>query len=355
MIANLSITITTALAGAYAGRKLKLPAAFMTGSMIAVIIMNFFIGRAYCPATAKPYVQVIAGAFIAMSITRQTVKDMRLIVKPLLAYLGCLIVWALFCGFIMHTLGGLDKVTAFLSCVPGGLTDISLLSMDMGANTPQVTTLQTLRMIMAVGAFPLLTRNYVARFGHRFEWPKAGRVPAEGEQPAKAEAAVQTRTLQNMFVSMAVAAAGAGIGMLIGFPSAAMTGAMLAAAGWNIFTGRVFIPGELRKVTQVVAGSIVGAMVTRADIEGLASMIIPFLIIVGEYVIFDFVIAPVLARLFRVDLLTMILACTPAGASDMALIAGDMGGEISDVAVFHVVRLCVVLTVFPAIIQWIAA
>ena len=355
MIVNLGITITTALAGACAGRKLKLPAAFMTGSMIAVIIMNFFVGRAYCPATAKPYVQVIAGAFIAMSITRQTVRDMKLIIKPLLAYLGCLIVWALFCGLVMHTLGGLDKVTAFLSCVPGGLTDISLLSMDMGANTPQVTTLQTLRMIMAVGAFPLLTRNYVARFGHRFEWPKAGQAPAAGERPSGPDSGINIKTPQNMFISMAIAAAGAYLGMLAGIPSAAMTGAMIAAAGWNVLTGRVFIPGELRKVTQIVAGSIVGAMVTRADIEGLVSMIIPFMIIVEEYVIFDFVIAPVLARIFRMDLLTMILACTPAGASDMALIAGDMGGEISDVAVFHVVRLCMVLTVFPALIQWIAA
>ena len=351
MIVDLGITMSTALAGAVAGKKLKLPAAFMTGSMIAVILMNFMIGRAYCPASAKPYVQVIAGAFIAMSITRQTVKDMRLIVKPLLAYLGCLLIWALFCGLIMHLLGGLDPVTAFLSCVPGGLTDISLLSLDMGANTPQVTTLQTLRMIMAVGVFPLLTRGFVARFGHRFEWPGAVRetVREAGDRPDS-----QRKTPQNMVITMAVAAAGALIGITVGIPSAAMTGAMIASAAWNVVTGRVFIPGELRKLTQIVAGAIIGAMVTRADILSIGTMIVPFLIIIGEYLIFDFVIAPVLAKVFRMDLLTMILACTPAGASDMALIAGDMGGEISDVAVFHVVRLCVVLTVFPALIQWLA-
>lgn len=104
MMIKLVITIVTALAGALAGKKLKLPAAFMTGSMIAVIALNYMTGLAYCPATAKPYVQVIAGAFIAMSITRQTVKDMRLIVKPLLAYLICLLVWALFCGMMMHVI-----------------------------------------------------------------------------------------------------------------------------------------------------------------------------------------------------------------------------------------------------------
>lgn len=348
MIIELGCTIAVALAGSFIGKKLHMPAAFMTGAMIAVIFFSYFTDMAYCPTTAKPFVQLVAGAFIALGIDMQTVKDMKKIVKPLIAYICCLIVWALICGYIMFFAGNIDSVTAFLSCVPGGLTDISLISIDMGANTPQVTTLQTLRMIMAVGLFPVLTKLYVKRFGTYFK-STAGEKRADNKEKKKVVC-----TFKNLCITLAIAFIGGTIGSYIGFPSATLTGSMIAVAVYNIFTGNAFVPVKLRRVTQVVAGAMIGAMVTRADIQSLVYMVIPFCIIVCEYVVFDFVIAPVLAKIFHMELLTMILACTPAGASDMALIAGDMGGEISEVAVFHVVRLCIVLTVFPPAVGWIS-
>lgn len=344
MILRLSLTLLVALTGAYIGKRIHLPAAFMTGAMLIVIIYNFITGQAFCPTLAKPFVQLIAGAFIAFGVTRSSIRDMKKIIKPLLLYIGCILIWALLCGFASHKLGGLDAMTAFLSCVPGGLTDISLMSMDMGANTPQVTTLQMLRMIMAVGLFPVLTRFYVARFGTEQDQAAAAATEKETVSPEKKQPLNILRTLL-------VACVGGGIGYCLDFPAGTLTGALIATAAYNIRTDLAYMPIQFRRCTQLIAGAMIGSMVTRADILNLTTLVVPLIILVCEYLFLDFIIAPILARAFHLDLLTMILACTPAGAADMALIAGDMGGNTSDVAVFHVVRLCTVLTVFPAVIQ----
>lgn len=344
MILRLTLTLLVALAGAYLAKRIHLPAAYMTGAMLIVIVYNFIMEQAYCPTIAKPFVQLIAGAFIAFGINRSSILDMKKIVKPLFLYIVCILIWALLCGYAVHKFGGLDAMTAFLACVPGGLTDISLMSMDMGANTSQVTTLQMLRMIMAVGLFPILTRAYVTRFGTEQDKTAAFAAEKETASPKKKQPLNILRTLL-------IACAGGAIGYYLDFPAGTLTGAMISTAIWNIRTELAFMPIQFRRYTQLIAGSMIGAMVTRADVRNLVQLIFPLMIIVCEYLFLDFIIAPILAKVFHIDLLTMILACTPAGAADMALIAGDMGGNSSDVAVFHVVRLCTVLTVFPAVIQ----
>lgn len=346
MIVNLGITILVACAGAFLGKKLKFPAAFMTGSMVLVIIFNFLTDLAYCPNTAKPFVQLIAGAFIAFGITKTALLEMKQIVRPLITYILCLLIWALPAGYLMHLLGGIDLLTAMLCAVPGGLTDISLLSIDMGANTPQVTTMQTLRMTMAVGLFPILTKLYVQRFGSAADKETLTQTPKEPSDPS-------LKKPWNVLKTFVIACIGGGIGYILGFPAATLTGAMISTGIYNVKTQKAYMPIEFRRVTQIVAGAMIGAMVTRTDLMNLHKLLIPLIILVLEYATLDFLAAPFLARVFHIDLLTMILACTPAGAADMALIAGDMGGNTSDVAVFHVLRLCSVLTVFPMLIQFL--
>ena len=45
------------------------------------------------------------------------------------------------------------------------------------------------------------------------------------------------------------------------------------------------------------------------------------------------------------------LVSTPAGASDMALVAADMGITNPEVSVLHVLRLITVVTVFPHVLS----
>ncbi len=48
------------------------------------------------------------------------------------------------------------------------------------------------------------------------------------------------------------------------------------------------------------------------------------------------------------------LAATPAGASDMALISADLGIHNIRLIFLQVMRLIAVITLFPALLKWIA-
>jgi len=47
------------------------------------------------------------------------------------------------------------------------------------------------------------------------------------------------------------------------------------------------------------------------------------------------------------------LAATPAGATDMALISADIGIESADVIVLQIIRMITVISLFPQIIRLI--
>ena len=49
------------------------------------------------------------------------------------------------------------------------------------------------------------------------------------------------------------------------------------------------------------------------------------------------------------------LAATPAGASDMALISADIGVNSRELVELQVIRLVVVVSLFPQIIVWVAS
>lgn len=56
-------------------------------------------------------------------------------------------------------------------------------------------------------------------------------------------------------------------------------------------------------------------------------------------------------RLFDCGCKEGMLIASPAGASGMALIMDDMGAQNTDVVIMQVARACVVMAVFPQIIN----
>ena len=49
------------------------------------------------------------------------------------------------------------------------------------------------------------------------------------------------------------------------------------------------------------------------------------------------------------------LAATPAGANDMALISGDLGVHSQDLNVLQIIRMIVVVSVFPQIVRLVVS
>ena len=75
---------------------------------------------------------------------------------PALLVMAGVLLFSLLTGYVMHQLTKLDLATCLLASTPGGLTEMSLLSEDLGADTPKIAVMQTARLLYVVAFFPTM-------------------------------------------------------------------------------------------------------------------------------------------------------------------------------------------------------
>jgi len=344
-ITKIIITMSVGITGAAISKKARLPAAFMTGSMLAVIAYGLLSGMAYFPIQFKPVVQAIAGGAIGVSINKTSINGLKHIAKPVTIYVLSLVGTAMIASYFMSLITPLSWVTSLLSCAPGGIVEMSLLSYEFNANTSHITILQMMRLITALGVFPSLTRAYLNKY--------ANGNSTEQTQENTPDLQQNVSIRRSVIPTFLVLAAGGVIGNYSGLPAGVLTGSMLFVAAFQIKTGRASMSVKTRRVAQIVAGTMVGATMTINDLISMNQLVIPFIIVFVEYLVLNYIVGPFIAKKFTIDLTTMLLACTPAGVSDMALIAGEMGGDQAKVAVFQIARLTSVLLIFPCIARFL--
>ncbi len=346
------LTTAVALAGALIAKKLRLPAALMTGAMVAVVLYNVFTQAGSFPLALKPIVQIVAGGFIGLSVTRDNFRELRTMVRPVTVYFLLLVVICTSAGLLTRFVSPqVDLPTGLLACAPGGIMDMTLLSYDYNANTAQITTLQMLRLLLGFSIFPSISQKYVA-YLRRTGKIDAALVADPDEAAVKGSG---TGSGRDFLLTALVAVAGGAAGHLSGFPAGALTFSMVAVAVYNVRWARAYMPDWIRKVAQILSGALVGVTITRADILNLRYLVVPFFIVAVQYTFICYGIGPFIARRYHIGVDTMLLACSPAGVTDMALIAQDMGGDVSKVAVFQIVRLCGTLAVFPVLVKLFVA
>lgn len=95
----------------------------------------------------------IAGSFIGDDIEKEDLKEFKNILKPLLL-LTLYTVNTFVIGYIIYLISDFDLLTALFSSVSGSITDISIISLDLGADSAIVALMQTSRVILTLALFP---------------------------------------------------------------------------------------------------------------------------------------------------------------------------------------------------------
>lgn len=160
------VTFVVGLLGGFIAKKLGMPAPFMTGSMLAVALFSIVFAQAMMPSTLKTIAQVISGAYIGQQISKQDIFYLPKIGKPILFLMALFTVNMFLMGWIFHVFFDMDLITAWLSCMPGGIMDVSLISIDMGAKSEIVATMQLIRLVGMLLILPYWIMLIMRRFGH---------------------------------------------------------------------------------------------------------------------------------------------------------------------------------------------
>ena len=337
---QLLLTILCALAVGYLLDRVHLPGGMMVGAVIGACLLGVTTGQSHMPGPAKTIAQIIAGAFIGSGITREDVREMKTVVKPALILIPCLLAINIIAGLLIYATGKMDMMTALMCCVPGGISDIPMIAADMGADPSIVVTMQFIRLVLGIGCFPLMIR---AVTGGAEEKTAAVKVKKKKEFK-----------VLNVMLTFAVAAVCGLIGKASPMPSGTMGFATLGSIIFACaFPGKAQMPRLLRKLAQLLSGAYVGASIGVEQVRTLMTMGVPVLIIVSGYTLGCFGIGWLLFKAGCFTRREGMLAATPAGASDMALISADLGVSNAKLIVLQVLRLIVVVLVFPSILSFV--
>ncbi len=333
-------TLLAAYAAGWLLNRLRMPGGMMVGAVIGAATFGILSGQAELPSITKVVAQVVAGAFIGSGVRREDMRQMRALLKVAVILIGCLLVVNLVSGIIIWRVSSMGLLTAFMASVPGGLSDIPIIAADMGADASQVLALQMVRFMMGIGLFPSLiallpaddrttTHETVTYAQPDSDWP-------------------------NTLLTLMVAAVFGVLGSVSSVPGGTMAFSAIGSIGFKLLYPKACLKLPVRIAAQCLSGAYVGASIGITQLIAMKQLLWPAVILLACYMLGTVLISALLHRLGVFRLRESLLAATPAGASDMALISADLGVQNVNLILLQVMRLVVVITLFPALLYLIA-
>ncbi len=334
------LTIVVGAAAGYLFLKGKIPGGMMVGALVGSVALNITTDLAYMPYAARLAAQITAGAFIGATIKRSDVARMPKLVKPACILLGGMLILNLVMGTVIHFVGDLDWMTAFFCAVPGGMSDTPIIAAEMGANGAAVALMQFSRLVCGIGVFPSIILAMTRK-----------EVMPQGE--ARKKSAKGKHTPARVALTVCVASVCGILGKLSGIPVGALLFAMIGTAVFKLTTDKAVIPMWLKRLAQVLSGTYIGCSISLQELLDLRFLLLPAILLVCGYMVNCIFISFLLHRFCGLTRREAMLAATPAGANDMALISGDLGISNPDLNVLQIIRMIVVISLFPQIIHLI--
>ena len=363
---NIFLTFAIAAVTGMVLLKLKVPGGMMVGAIIGAAALNISTGRAYMPSTAKLLAQSLAGAFIGCSMSREDIRNMKMLGRPAVILLSSMLCLNLILGTVLYKFSSMDLLTSLMCAIPGGMSDVPIIAADLGADAAKVALMQFVRMVAGIGVFPSIilavTGNEPTgadssgadtdRENDQDKENNSDQVSAQGPATSDNSASKPSKTRRPGYefpLTLMVAIVCGSFGKKLGIPAGALVFSMIAVMGMRICLNIGFLPRWAKRIAQILSGAYIGCGMAASDLATLKYMIIPALLILIAYSVNCFIIGHLLHRYCGFPLRTGMLIGTPAGASDMALISADLGVESKELVELQIIRMVVVVSVFPQI------
>lgn len=325
------------------------------------------------PPSLSLLVQILLGMYVGSKVTRSTVKEFKTMIIPAVI----IVTWALsivfLLGYFLSRVTYLDPITAILASSIGGLPEMTVIALAVGADLAVIIIMQTFRIIATIFTFPLILNLWMKRENNKYPSSElAGPVSAEPESghisnelPGRAwlkqwgvvkdhlireKIAVVFTTTTKVFFSLAVAAVGGSLLMALGVPAGGMVGSMFFVAVAALLGAPVVTPSE--KITGfllVGVGLMVSDNLSYDTITVLMTGSIFTPVIVSTIIIFisSILVAYLIYRLTNWDFPTCFLAAAPGGFTIMTALAIRYNKDPFRVSMLHLCRLLAIKSIVP--------
>ena len=334
ILATFAIGVVGAIAFAVAG----LPLPFLLGPMTACILAGFARVPMQGPGWLGQLMRTILGVAVGSAITPALIGRLPDLAASILLLIPYTILIGL-AGFpFFHRICGFDRPTAYYAAMPGGFQDMVVFGEEAGADMRALSLIHATRILVIIALMPL-----VLSLG--FDQTLAVR---------PGQAASETPLWELALMALA-AVGGWQAAQRVGMFGASILGPMIATAALSLaglITHRP--PAEAIIAAQLFIGVSIGAKYTGLTLRELR-------LDVGAGAIFSLglcALAAVFAwlshRLSGAPGLDTLLAFSPGGQAEMAILAVLTGADLAFVVAHHVVRITLVILCAPLVARWMA-
>ncbi|MES9969602.1 MAG: AbrB family transcriptional regulator [Candidatus Thiodiazotropha sp.] len=327
------------LAGAFGGLifyLLHLPLPWMLGSLAgALLVVTLTAVPIARPRKLVDLSRAILGVAIGAAFTPALLKEAHLylfslVLLPPIIALGS---WAGMRYF--ERFAGFDRRTAFFSSLPGGLVEMTLISEACGADTRRVTLIHTTRILLIVYTVPFAIHHL-------------GRIDLSGR--GVATDIITMMPIDQALMLCAAALTGWWLMWRMRLPGASIIGPMLLSAilyASGLATWR--LPSQLINGAQWILGASIACAFVNTGLREAAHAVAMTLGYFALLISLAMVGALAAHHITGVPLVATLLAFIPGGQAEMNVIALTVGIAIPYVALHHVTRMFLVMTVAPVL------
>ena len=329
LFSSSALALLVGAAGSVTFVYFNLPLPWFLGALTACLVASVVGAPIERPRPLAIPMRAVLGVAIGSAFTPALLDRAGSMAWSLLLLIPFMI-FVIGLGMVVYEkLGKFDRPPAFFAAVPGGLTDMTAMAEDSGANARAVILVQASRILVIVFALPLwLQWHDGLAVGQAF----ASRVRIWEVAPLDAA----------IMIGMGL---GGWLGARwLGLAGAPIVGPMLVSGFAHVFgLTEARVPLEVLIIAQISVGTLLGAQFRGLTMKEFSNTMVWGIAYAFVLLVITGFTAQWVSQLTGFSPVSVLLAFAPGGQTELNLLAFVLGLDVAYIALHHLVRLGVVI------------
>ncbi|MFO6466210.1 AbrB family transcriptional regulator [Jannaschia sp. KMU-145] len=336
-VARLALTTAICALGVVVFAWAGLPLPFLLGPLFACLFAALAGMRLVSWAPLTDTMRTVLGVAVGASLSPALIGQLPAMALSLMLAPLFLLAAGLAGYPYLHRICRFDRATAFYAAMPGGLQDMLLFGEEAGGDPRALSLLHATRVLLIVTIVPA-----ILVIAYDIDLTTAPGAPLSTVAPTQ------------LALMAAAGLVGWRVAKRIGLFGASILGPMILAGALalaGIIEQRP--PAEAIQAAQFFIGMVVGVKYSGITLAEVRRFLVAGL---GHALILAAIAAAFAEVVYLLGLappLEAILAFSPGGQAEMAVMAIVAGADVAYVILHHLMRIVLVITCAPLVFRWL--
>ena len=331
-------TFALAAAGGVLFFFLSVPLAWMLGPLAAVVLWSQTLKKSVCwPVGLRNAALVVLGYVIGRAFTADAARQVVAQLPVMLLVTTIILGMSLLFGYVTHRRTGVSLATGLMGCVPGGFSQMVLMSEEIAdADVSVVSFMHTVRLMSVIFIVPYLATQAAG---------VAGIAPAAGQSAAGAIfTALPLQALPLLLLALLFAL----FARKTHWPTPFLLGPIFGAALASMFgVDCPSLPAWLTIPCQIAVGAYMGTQIQLEDLANWRILLAYTMLGVVAVLAASLGAAYLLAYFYGYSTVTAFLSMAPGGVAEMSVTGIALQADLSVIASYQLFRLFFLMLLTP--------